>query len=117
MLVTALEACPDVPAMDVVMECLLHQERKLSGCADAAGEKALAMKGKQPKKKGSCHHCGKMGHYKRDYWKRKTEPQKEGKGSKQKISLVAEVSGLAEDDKVLVVGHAMSIGPSGQLDS
>ncbi len=93
-LVTALEACPDVPTMDVVTELLLQQERKLNGLAGAIDEKALAMKGKQPKKKGPCHHCDKMGHYKRDCWKlveRKTEPQKEGKSGKHKISLVTEV--------------------------
>ena len=70
-LVTALEASPEVPTMDVVTERLLHQERKLSDRAGALDEKekALAMKGKHPKKKGPCHHCGKMGHYKRDCWK------------------------------------------------
>ena len=65
-LVTALEASSDVPTMDVVTECLLHQERKLNDRAGAADEKALTMKGKHPKKKGACHHCGKLGHYKRD---------------------------------------------------
>ena len=59
-LVTTLEACPDVPTMDVVTQRLLHQER--GGVVDEK-EKALAMKSKHPKKRGPCHHCGKMGHY------------------------------------------------------
>ncbi len=62
-LVTALEACPEVPEMDVVTERLLHEERKLNARGDAVDEKALTimMKAKQAnsKKKGPCHHCGR----------------------------------------------------------
>ena len=41
-------------------------------------------------------------------WKlaeRKTEPQKENKGGKHKISLVTEVGGSDQDDEVLMVGQ------------
>ena len=43
MLVTALEANPEVPKMEVVTECLLHEERKLKERADAgdSSDKAL----------------------------------------------------------------------------
>ena len=63
-LVTALEACPEVPSMEVVTERLLHEERKSCGRVDASDDKALMMKGKRPRKKGPCFHCGGMGHYK-----------------------------------------------------
>ena len=38
-LVTALEASPNVPTMDVVTECLLHQEQKINDRAGAVDEK------------------------------------------------------------------------------
>ena len=37
-LVTALEACPEVPTMDVVVDRLLHEERKLG---QDHGERAM----------------------------------------------------------------------------
>ena len=51
-LVTALEASPDVPTMDVVTEHLLHQERKLNDCAGAVDEKALIMKASTLRRRG-----------------------------------------------------------------
>ena len=65
-LVTALEASPEVPKMEVVTERLLHEERKLISRtgAGAGDEKAMTAKDKCPRKKGPCHHCGKLGHYK-----------------------------------------------------
>ena len=67
-LVTALEASPDVPKMEIVTERLLHEERKMQGLAEAgtstSGEKAMLAK--PPKRRGpKCHHCGKFGHIKR----------------------------------------------------
>ena len=114
-LVTALEASHEVATMDVVTERLLHEERKRGGYDTAVEEKALTLTGKHPRKKGPCHHCGKMGHYKRDCWKlagKKAEPQKEDEGGKDKTSLVTELSGLTDDAEVLVVSHALSIGSS-----
>ena len=115
-LVTALEASPEVPKMEVVTERLLHEERKLISRTGAGEEKAMTAKDKRPRKKGPCHHCGKLGHYKRDCWKlaeKKVESQKEYNSGKHKTSKVTELADSSGDDEVLVVGHALSVGASG----
>ena len=67
MLVTALEASPDVPKIEVVTERLLHEETKRKEGIQQ-DEKAMASRqnrwesGKGPE----CYFCGKRGHFKRD---------------------------------------------------
>ena len=69
MLVTALEASPNVPKMEIVTERLLHEERKMKDrgtSSVSSSEKAMAAK-RPPWKRGpKCHHCGKFGHIKRN---------------------------------------------------
>ena len=63
MLVTALEACTDVPKIEMVTECLLHEERKLADGESLYrndGEKVMAAK------KSWAPKCYKLGHIKRD---------------------------------------------------
>ncbi len=63
MLVTALEANPEVPKMEVVTERLLHEERKQKDKEGSAGPfKALIGSGKPVR----CFHCNKMGHAKKN---------------------------------------------------
>ncbi len=65
-IVTAFEANDKVPKMEIVTEKLLYEERKVSTRDEVdSGEKKMTTKTKKFKKKGSCHHCGKMGHLKR----------------------------------------------------
>ncbi len=70
MLVTALEANPEVPKIEVVTERLLHEERKQKERADAGGssDKALTVERQFRRKGPKCHHCGKFGHIKRNYF-------------------------------------------------
>jgi len=69
MLVTALEAGSDVPKLEVVTERLLHEESKRKGKdTSSADVKAMTSKHRNPKKGIKCHHCGKIGHIKRDCW-------------------------------------------------
>ena len=71
MLVTALEASPNVPKLAVITERLLHEERKWKE-KEVAGDaevKAMALKHQKAKKGPKCHHCGKIGHIKRECWK------------------------------------------------
>ena len=76
MLVTALEANIDVPKMDVVTERLLHEERKMKGrdVFEPSGEKAMTSHSR--KKSMKCHHCGKLGHIKRNCRLLSSEEQK-----------------------------------------
>ena len=69
MLVTALEASPEVPKMEVVTERLLYEESKhKNNDKSESNNKLNAMAGNhRPQKKGlKCYHCGKPGHIKRD---------------------------------------------------
>ena len=69
MLVTALEANADVPGMEVDMERLLHEERKIrSRNDDDNSEATKAMTAYRPRNRASikCHYCGKFGHIQRN---------------------------------------------------
>ena len=112
-LVTALEASATVPAMDVVMERLLHEERKHKEKEESHDEKAMVM---QPRRfYGHCYHCGKQGHVKRDCpgfraeWKRKYEAHK-----------TANEDNDSSDCDALIVGHGalhVGLGSSWIVDS
>ena len=66
-LVTALEASPEVPKMEVVTERLLHEERKMAKNArDFGDEIAMYSRSKGFQVRGHCYRCGKPGHYQRD---------------------------------------------------
>lgn len=68
-LVTALEASPEVPKMEIVMERLLHEESKHKyNETNESLEKLKAMTGKHRsiQRGPKCYHCGKLGHIKRN---------------------------------------------------
>ena len=67
MLVTALEACPEVPEMEMVTERLLHEERKLTGgdfSPESEGEKVMTAGRRRSEPR--CYKCHKLGHIKRE---------------------------------------------------
>ena len=65
-LVTALEASPDVPKMDVVTEKLLYEESRLKDRGKKE-EEALPTKHKfGPRRGPRCHFCHKFGHIQRN---------------------------------------------------
>ena len=68
MLVTALEASPEVPKIEVVTERLIHEETKQK---EGIQQDEKAMSSRHGNRRGSgkgpqCHFCGKHGHFKRD---------------------------------------------------
>lgn len=106
-LVTALEASPEVPSMEMVTERLLHEERKTKGAEhghDSGVEKAMAVKW-QKKKAPKCYRCGQIGHIKRDCPDGKHK--KKSKTSHKVNS--TQVDGESDSDGVgLLVCHALS---------
>ena len=67
MLVTALEASPEVPKLEIVTERLLHKETKQRDKEPSTIEvKAMTSKHQTSTKGPKCHHCGRFGHIKRE---------------------------------------------------
>ena len=109
-LVTALEASPEVPAFAVVTEHLLHEESEMKNCsADSDQERALIGKFK---KRGRCHFCNKPGHFKREceaYAKVKGHIKKRTKAGAFKVTISAEDTNSSDGEGTgLVVQHALT---------
>ena len=110
-----MTANQEVPKMEVVTECLLHEERKLKEQADIGGssDKALMVE-QQPRRKGpQCHHwqvlhnCYEFAKDKRsDSQRANTVEVKRGDGS----SLDSESAGM-------LVCHALSVSAKDCSDS
>ena len=115
-LVTALKASTEVPSMEMVIECLLHEERK---CADGEsshskeGEKAMTVK-RQNKRGPKCYGCGGFGHIKRDCpGKSEKSERKQEKGKTKKAHTAqtkkGDYQGDSDSDGVgLTDCHALS---------
>ena len=123
-LVTALEACAEVPKMEIVTERLLHEGRKLTD--SESSEKVMAarhQKSWDPKS----YKCHKLGHIKRDCLERdsqkdtkletKSEGKHKGKSKSQKVhktKVEKRDSGNSDSDCVgLTVRHALSVCDAG----
>ena len=117
MLVTALEANPEVPKMETVTERLLHEERKMKEREDTVPGKPKAMTAQGRKKKFNCHYCGKPGHLRRNCRKLAADNEKKEKpGTKEKdkhkvnkaSSRKHEENSESSDCDALVAFHALS---------
>ena len=123
MLVTALEANPEVPKMETVTERLLHEERKMRDREDTGPAKLKAMTAKSQKRKFTCHYCGKPGHFRRNCRKLAADNEKKDKpGTKEKEKHKAnqaatlkleEDSYPSSDGDALVAFHALSANSGG----
>ena len=110
MLLTALEACPEVPEMGTVVERLLHEERKLkekdrTPCKSGEG----AFMAKQKRKGPRCHFCKRIGHIQRNCFERQ-KVQNQPNQAKDKYTRVnaTDVKGDSESEVGLIVQHALS---------
>jgi hypothetical protein len=122
MLVTALEANPEVPKMEMVMERLLHEERKVRDRDGTRPAKLKALTVQGQKKKFTCHYCGKPGHFKRNCRKLAADNEKRNKpGTKEKGRHQAnnaatpkeEEDSSSTSDDALVAFHALSAKSNG----
>ena len=121
MLVTALEASPEVPKLDVVTERLLHEEskRREKEVAEDAEVKAMPSKHQKAGKGPKCHHCGKIGHIKRECWRLAESSGKDHdahprnfvkKPQKKQKAWAAEQEETDEDEEIagLAAEHALA---------
>ena len=102
MLVTAFEACPEVPKLEVVTEKLLNEERKIiersqgyfGNKAESSSHDALLVNsGNKPKHSGppTCFYCGQSGHKIKFCEKKKQDEQEE----EQKVKRRPEVANFS----------------------
>ena len=95
MIVTAFEACPEVPKLEVVTEKLLNEERKMiersqgyfGNKAQSPSHDALLVNSdNKPKHSGppTCFYCGKSGHKIRFCEKKKQDEQEEEQKAKRR---------------------------------
>ena len=112
MLVTALEANADVPKMDVVMERLLHEERKQKDKESNAKQKDQDDDAVQPPALEDLYNCGKMGHIQ---WNCPLDekPQYRRKDSRYKANTALYKSkgnhGSDSECDALMVSHAFKV--------
>lgn len=111
-LVTALEASTEVPALAVVRERLLHEETKLKSKAIQEGALTAGFK-----KKLRCHFCNKPGHFKKEceeYAKSKApvksvQVKKKSKMGAFKVTITPDDDNSSDSEHTgLVVQHALS---------
>ena len=105
MLVTALEANPEVPKMEVVMEMLLHEETKQRSIDKAeSNDKVKAMAGthRSPNKKRlKCYHCGIPGHIKRDCFELQNDNSSQRKGTNKSKQKACAAGGETDDEEIV----------------
>ena len=110
-LVTALEACPEVPTMDVVVDRLFHEERKL-GRDD--GERAMTVR-RQKGKGPMCYNCKEFGHVKKDcpsFKGRKPESKPRSKKKHRVNNACSKEDSDSDNQAGLTVSHAMTLDAS-----
>ena len=86
MLVTALEANPEVPQLEVVTERILHEEKKLKEKSGQRRPPEDALLVRSRSGGPVCFYCGQTGHIKKfcEEWKKKNEEEeKKGVDKKQ----------------------------------
>jgi hypothetical protein len=116
-LVTALEACPQVPQMAVVTEKLLYEETKLKDCSkkDEALVTGQSLNSRQREPK--CYLCHELGHIQRYCPERakmeKKQKESEGKKPRLRVNQLSAkrtiASGSDSDSSVgLVTRHVLS---------
>ena len=117
MLVTALGASPEVPKMEVVMERLLHEERKArDSWEDTLSTKIKVMIAEGQKRKFTCHYCGKPSHFKCNC--RKLAADRKGnlvlnkRHHQANKAAIQKVEDGSSDSDALVVFHALSVSSS-----
>ena len=103
MLVTALEACPEVPKLEVVLERLMHEEKKLKEKSDQFRTPQDALFVRSKSGGPTCFNCGKIGHIQKfcNELKKKNEEEEIIRKLRNKMKkLVLCVTGA---DKVMTV--------------
>ena len=120
MLVIALEAKPDVPNMEYVIERLLYEEQKMRDRDTSAithgGIKDEVMMVKQKRRGPRCHYCKKLGHIQRNCHEQEKKFEGSSQQKKRMRHRVNTTEARSRDDNSdsdevgLVIRHALSAG-------
>ena len=129
-LVTALESNPAVPEMEIVIERLMHEERKHKDRGvlnESEGNGALAAKHRTGSKGPKCYGCQRFGHIQRNCPERTRfsaeseyrKPFRKGrKGVKNEVNHTRENGTDSEENVIgLVTYHVLSAVETNETDS
>lgn len=105
-LVTALESSAEVPQMEVVIDRLLYEEKKIHirQCESGVDDTALASR-QAWKKSVRCHYCQKLGHMQKDCFERERKSDVTTQKSSQR-SFKPKSRGTG----MIVLTHALTAG-------
>ncbi len=111
----------DVPSMDIVTECLLHEERKSKDHEGSWSSHEKAVTNWFKRNSPECFHCGKTGHIKYNYYlvsgeKKKFRPNHHGKQKANKATVENDSKTQTVEVMLKMVSHkVLSAGTPSKL--
>ena len=119
MLVTALEANPEVPRLEVVTERLLHEEKKIKEKLEKSKPPEDALLVRSRTSGPVCFFCGQIGHIKKfcDEWKKKQNEEQQKKKDQEVANFSQRIDYDSDVECIALVSELKNIEKKWIVDS